>query len=473
MLKKLLPLVLLSIFSAAKLPPTGHDQYRQFQAKLETLCRSVDNKVHLGVSVCDATTGQVIFSKNEKHLFNPGSLVKLFTAATILEELGPAFTFDTAIYYDGHKQNDKLQGNLYIKGAGDPSLTSYDIRKMLLAVKQEKIVDVEGGFYIDTSIFDTMEMGPGWMLDDEHALWQHHLSALTIDHNALHITLQKEEQDVQISQNPDGFPLSVESQIAFVSPQREKNVNVLMENDQLTLQGELSLKNNKVDLQVPIAKPIVAAGYLVTKEMDGCGINTLQGFIGEKNLPQTAQIIAQHRSLPLSTLVAEMLKYSDNLYANCFLKRLGQAVSQESGSWKNGAKAVRTLTRDRLHVDIEEATILDGDGQSRYNYLAPKMVTALLQSMHNNFHVGHEFMAALAIGGVDGSLAMRFQDPFMKGNVRAKTGSLQAVSALAGYVKTKTGKILAFTIIQNGAKDQGAAKAFEELFVQELFAYPR
>ena len=189
----------------------------------------------------------------------------------------------------------------------------------------------------------------------------------------------------------------------------------------------------------------LACGHLLKNELEQKGIEVI-GNVVPGTVPLDARPVAEHLSPPLADILKSMNKSSDNWIAELLFKAIGAEVMGEPGTWTKG--------RDAVNEFLEEITgeppahrFVDGSGLSRYNLLNAELLTQLLVSMHHDFKLMPEFLASLPIAGVDGTLRNRMQGMSGEKVLRAKTGTLSGVSALAGYTTTADGEVVAFGIL--------------------------
>ena len=189
----------------------------------------------------------------------------------------------------------------------------------------------------------------------------------------------------------------------------------------------------------------LACGYLLKNELIEKGIE-MTGDVVPGTVPLEARTVAKHLSPPLANIIKLMNKPSDNWIAELLFKTIGAEVMGEPGTWQKG--------RDAVNEFLEEITgeppahrFVDGSGLSRYNLLNAELLTKLLVYMHQNFELMPEYLASLPIAGVDGTLGNRMQGMYAEKVLRAKTGTLSGVSALAGYTVTADDEVFAFGIL--------------------------
>ena len=189
----------------------------------------------------------------------------------------------------------------------------------------------------------------------------------------------------------------------------------------------------------------LACGYLLKNELIEKGIE-VTGDVVPGTVPLEARTVAKHLSPPLANIIKLMNKPSDNWIAELLFKTIGAEVMGEPGTWAKG--------RDAVNEFLEEITgeppahrFVDGSGLSRYNLLNAELLTQLLVYMYHNFELMPEYLASLPIAGVDGTLGNRMQGMYAEKVLRAKTGTLSGVSALAGYTVTADDEVFAFGIL--------------------------
>ena len=189
----------------------------------------------------------------------------------------------------------------------------------------------------------------------------------------------------------------------------------------------------------------IACGYLLKNEIEQKGIEMI-GDVVSGTVPSEARSVAKHLSPPLSDILKSMNKTSDNWIAELLFKTIGAEVMGEPGTWQKGRDAVSEFLVE-IMTEPPAHRFVDGSGLSRYNLLNAELLTRLLVSMHHDFKLMPEFLASLPIAGVDGTLRNRMQGMSGEKVLRAKTGTLSGVSALAGYTTTADDEVVAFGIL--------------------------
>lgn len=189
----------------------------------------------------------------------------------------------------------------------------------------------------------------------------------------------------------------------------------------------------------------IACGHHLKNTLMQKSINVI-GEVVLGTVPSDARSVATHLSSPLADIIKLMNKPSDNWIAEMLFKTIGAEVKGEPGTWKKGRETVTEFLGE-IMGEPPAHRFVDGSGLSRYNLLNTELVTKLLIYMYHNFELMPEYMASLPIAGVDGTLKNRMQGMYAEKTLRAKTGTLSGVSALAGYTKTAEGEVFAFGIL--------------------------
>jgi len=345
------------------------------------------NQWHIGCTIYSHKENRIVYEHNARQLFTPASNTKLFTGALALKTWGTDYVFKTELVTDGN--------NIYLKASGDPSLTSADIEAMIAQLAGQ-CIDYIGDFCIDDYVFDAEIFGPGSFIDNIGYPWNAPVLGLTIDHKPAVI----EPVDPTIFLNAE--------QNAKL-PEIFFNVRPLIES--------LLAKYN-----------IQWSGVIRYARSD-----FLTAFV-------------EHQSEPFATLLNHMMKESDNLYADCFFKKVAAVLYETAGTWQKGNDAMMNFVQTSLLINSDEIVIKDGSGRSRYNLIAPEHIIKLLTFVYQQPYAA-TFFDSLAVSGLEGTLSKRMND--MPGKVKAKTGLLAGVSALSGYIETDD-DLLLFSILTNG-----------------------
>ena len=430
------------------------------------LADSILQHSNIGIKICRLRDNKILFEKDADKYFHPASTLKLYTSVAAMKFLGPVFRFQTRIAIDTSSAvSDTIRGNIYLIGGGDPSFTTSDLAEMIASLKQHGVKHIAGDIVCDASFLDDRRLGTGWMWDDAGSWYGAPISALTINENCIQVIANPAENSgeparIQLSPNTNYvridnksitldslayYKLLADTLQVFPRFKIERNWQNLENN--IRVQGAIASWFAEETKVVDVDKPALYFGTLCKEIAEEKGIS-IAGQIVEGVCPDSVMVLTQHYSKPLNELLIEMNKPSHNLYAELLLKTVGAQTSQHQGTSARGIAALKIVLAS-WDIDTTDVRIADGSGVSRYNLVTPAITLQLVKKIYNEFSMNHEIIASLPIAGIDGTLKDRMVETPASGKVRAKTGTLSGVSALAGYVKTADDDQVAFSMIMS------------------------
>lgn len=427
----------------------------QLASHLNSFINDNNTYADIGVYVKSMRNGESLYTRNIYQPLTPASTLKVLTAEAALLFLKPEYRFPTQLLTDATSIKDGvLQGNLYIVLSGDPSLTYNDLIDLMLNLKTHNIHSISGNVYIDNTAYDQTFYGPDWVSKDKNYCYGAPISASIINHNCLPFRVTPAKvpgQAAQVETSPNFFYPVIKNAVV-TKPYRTRACSVHLSSD---LSSGIA-----IDGCMPKGKDAWGVSYVVTDvpEYIRALFKTLlkqlpisvNGTVTFGNVPKNPSMIAYHASEPLTELISEMLKKSDNIIAGALFKKVGQLYTRRPGSWENGSFAVSQILSKHAGVNTSGSRILDGSGLSPSNLTTPSQMMQVLDFAYHHGPTNDAFISALPIAGVDGTLKHRMSNIARK--VRAKTGTISGVVALVGYVVSADKEILAFVIMVNGNK---------------------
>ena len=435
-------------------PPKPPEAIQRLQAKIETTLNDpLLASSNIGMKVVSLVTGEVLYEKDAEKLYHPASTMKLITAATALIKLGPNYRFHTTLYM-GHLEDSQISRNIYLKGRGDPMFDSDDLEKMVEKLVEMDTKDLQGDIVVDETHFDTVRWGKGWMWDDGPiGGYYPHQSALTINRNGVLVRISpgtEVDDPVRVHLDPPTQYMKIVNNATTVGVSERTRLTIKRENrsieaNVLIIDGAMTIGQATMNRRVDVLDPALYCGTLLREMLAKRGV-ALQGRVRYGEVPEGMAEIITHVSPPLSRILWEMNKPSDNLIAELLLKTIGAELRGAPGTARKGLGAISNLLGE-IGVDRGYYTFADGSGVSRYNLVTASLLTDLLVYMFRNFAVMPEYLASLPVGGVDGTLTRRMRGMAAEGILRAKTGTLRGLTALAGYTTTADGETVAFSIL--------------------------
>ncbi|PHM62176.1 serine-type D-Ala-D-Ala carboxypeptidase [Xenorhabdus ishibashii] len=382
----------------------------------------------------------------------PASTQKIVTALAALLQLGKDYRFITTLESDANLSDGVLKGNLTARFVGDPMLTRSQLRSMVGTLKQSGIKQIDGDLVIDISIFSSHDKAPGWVWNDMTQCFSAPPSAAIVDKNCFSVSLYSAEQpgELAIVHVPSFYPVNVLSEVKTLakgSPEAKYCEFDVTSGDlnRYTLTGCLTQRDEPLPLAFAIQNGPGYAGKILKNELNIAGIE-LKGHIRlQSATKQPEKILAVNQSVPLNKMLEIMLKKSDNMIADTLFRTLGHHYFNVPGTWRAGSDAVRQILKKKAGIDLGNTIMVDGSGLSRHNLIAPVTMMEILQfiAQHND---ELDFIPMLPKAGYDGTLAYRpgLHESGLDGKVFAKTGSLQGVYNLAGFMTAASGQQIAF-----------------------------
>ncbi|MBZ0203470.1 MAG: D-alanyl-D-alanine carboxypeptidase/D-alanyl-D-alanine-endopeptidase [Ignavibacteria bacterium] len=358
----------------------GQDKIDELRTKLDGICQPLkDAGVKVSCKVMHADYNKVLYEFDPEAEMIPASITKLITGAASYSKLGANYNIPTIAYTDDSNIKDGvINGNLYLKGYGDPDLNSGDIQTLAEEITKKGIKEITGNIVADESYFDNRykTLSGSYSGDTGPSYWPY-VSALCLDKSS----------------------------------------------------GAMS------------------AGNMLSSSLTGYGVN-VQGTVISGVTPAGAKEVAQV-SHALYDVLAYMLKESDNHSAITMFKLLGAKFKSTPATIEDGQEVVISFLTE-LGIDRYSYEVLEGSGLTRYNKVNAELYMKLLKYMYDDRFTFDYFMNSLSIAGKDGTLRKRMIGTEAEGNVYAKTGTLNSVSALSGYTIDKDNEILIFYIVMNG-----------------------
>lgn len=362
-----------------------------------------------GLLIYNPLTQDTIIKINHTESMIPASNNKLFTTATALDLLGGEFLLSTKLFSEDDNINDGvIDGNLYLKGFGNGLFTSEDLAGMADSLHRMGIGKITGDIIGDDTYFDKLYTRDDWIKDEKANVKLPPISALVLDRNRTTVVKKKRG--------------------------RYRNYFVNVENP--PLHAAQRLKEMLEELNIEVG-----------------------GEAKSAETPLTVHHLIES-SITLSELIQIINKKSDNFLAECLFKTIGAEASGKQGNSFYSTQAVLTFIKDN-GIYSEGTSIVDGSGISRFDQVTPAAITGLLEKMYFDIKNFEDFYNSLSIAGVDGTLDDRLIGTFAENNFRGKTGTLNGVCSVAGYLTTAGGDDLIICIIFEFEK--GSWKTFRNL----------
>jgi serine-type D-Ala-D-Ala carboxypeptidase/endopeptidase (penicillin-binding protein 4) len=419
---------------------------------------------HWGVLVRSLATGETLYARNAERLFVPASALKVMTGAAALDLLGPGHRFHTEILTTGPIRDGILLGDLVVRGGGDPTLSGRfhasprepfrawadSLRALGIRRIGGAVVGLEGAF-VDPPL------GRGWAWDDLDAAYSAEVGALVFNEGAILLRIHPSRREggaaVVITEPATGY-VRIVNRVVTGAPGEDAVLSVSREpaGPGVVLSGRIP-PDTVLTRTVAVREPARYFATVLRETLREAGIPVDGPIFVERDRPVgemdtfALRPLFAHRSPPLAEILPPLLWHSVNPMAEMLLRGLGLESAGE-GSAAGGNLAVGAFL-EAHGLDPQNRRMVDGSGLSRYNLLSPRTLIGVLEAMHASAR-RDVWLEALPAAGREGTLSGRLRETPLEGLLRAKTGTLGGVRALAGYLPTAAGDTLVFAVLLNG-----------------------
>ena len=477
--------------------PTEAQEIDELQADLSEMLDAYSwRDARWGVLVVSLDQSDTLFSKSPDSALSPASNVKLLTTAAALRILGPDFRFQTYLLSDSDIANDVLQGDLVLYGTGDPGISDlfFQEREYVLELLADQLEDsgiktVRGDLVADASHLPGPLRPYSWDPKDLNDHFAAPVSALSFNENVVSFRVASSGRAgtrPEVHTIPENAGLDVRN-LAVTSPRGTRpHLAILREypSNPIRIEGGIALGARDAWRQMTVSSPPHFTASVFRNVLLERGIRIL-GDIRVVRSPQKSvlttitspthrersrvRILAKHTSAPLSEYISVINKRSNNLFAELVFRTMGR-TQEGLGSPEAGARAVSAALTE-IGVPMEGVVQLDGSGLAAGNRTSAGTFVSLLQRMAETETWDH-YWASLPQAGTRRELRRMYQTA-AAGNLRAKTGTIEGVSALSGIVRSRDEERLAFSILLNGTPSTTRAKRVENLVGARLAEFVR
>ena len=428
-----------------------------------------------GVVVRSLSTGELLYERNPDKLMVPASNMKIVTLAAAARVIGWDTRFITTIETAAPVEGDTLRGDLYVRGGGDPTINTRNGRGAAVfadwaaALQAAGIRRIDGRIIGDDNLFDDEGVGAGWAWDYLEADYAAPVGALQYNEDVAALTVLPGPApgDAAAVSLAPGSGLRLDNKALTSAGGTPETIQFRRRLDAAVLEvtGTVPLPPaeplpayERVRTAVRNVAVVNPTAYFVQSLKDALvarGIAVTGDAVDIDDLPASAattagpatNVLARTESQPLRDIAAVMMKASQNLYAETLFKASGRAV-KGAGTAQAGRTAVLETLRE-WKLDETALVMLDGSGLSRYDYVSANLIAGILGHLYSDPKHRDAFMTSLAIAGKDGTVTNRMKRTRAEGNARVKTGSISNMRALSGYLNTRDGEPVVFSIIAN------------------------
>lgn len=454
------------LVSAQSVVPTASRSVDQLRHDIDAILgSSLLEHGFWGVVVRPVDRDETWYSTNGNKLMMPASSLKVLTLAVAAEKLGWDYRYETKVFAVGNVGGGVLHGDLVVVGSGDPSLDDWDGSATRLfgdwatQLKAAGITAIDGRIVGDDNAFEDETIGLGWAWDDLPAGFAAGVGALQFNEANVQLRLGPGDavgDKAIVTISPDFAGLTVNNMIVTGPTGSAGVVNRhrLPGSPRLELRGSLPLHGRPYSQTASVDNPTL---YFVNAlraaiVADGIAVSGPAVDIDDLASPpshDTRTPLITYQSPPLSMLATTMMKLSQNQFAEALFKTVGGGT----------AEAARAAERDVLQswgIDPAGVIVADGSGLSRYNYITPDTMVGVLTHVARSDRLRAAYQSTLPIAGRDGTLELRMKATAAEGRAFVKTGSMNGVRTVAGYVQTADGQTIVFAIFANNFPNSSA-----------------
>jgi len=443
------------LFSAipASLPPAAQDAGTRedgIRRQVDGLLKdSVLHGASVGILVKSLKTGKVLYRRNSEKLFVPASTNKIITGAAALETLGPKFKFNTQVYVDPPLGADgTVNGNLYIKGFGDPSLVVEETWLLAHQIHGHGVRSIAGDVVGDDSFFEATTFYESWGFKSPRS-YAAPMGALSFNWNTLQAYVApglSAGAPAHVTLNPEGDYFQLENHVKTCGACRT-SVRLRIKDRRAIVTGKIGIEAEPQTAFASISAPLPHAVNAIKALLKKEGVEIL-GVPRAGIVPETARLLFIHESRDLSLIIRYLYRFSNNFTAEQIQKTMGAQIFGGQATREKGCDATLDYMK-KIGAFQPGIVIEDGSGLSRENRQSPESLVKVLTHVAETPEIFPEFLEAMAIGGVDGTIQYRFKNTRLEKRLRAKTGYLYGVVTLAGYAWNTEGEPFAFAIMIN------------------------
>lgn len=418
---------------------------------LHDMINRVDPSINISMSVIDLNTGKTLFQRNPNKPLIPASNMKLFSEAAVLMALGPDYRFKRQLSTDATSIEDGvLNGSVYIDLPGDPSFSTTDLNDLLSTLTKWNIKRISGNVVLVNANAKVDAYPPGRDPRDKSHGYGAPIAPLILNSNQLNFVVNPGKainEPAMINVDAPAEVIALNNTTTTSSKPMVSAVGYTLDADNhLTTSGTIGKTAGAIEGQIAILNPLKFAQDDIKHQLVTLGI-TLDGTVIQGALPTNQMILASQTSSPLTQLMADTLKPSDNVFADSLFIHVASIIHGSPVNWTEANDVIKQFLQKQTGIDFNQAVLMDGSGLSKLDRISAQQTIELLRYIYTHFPITYEFIAALPISGQDGTLQKRFTS--QKGLIRAKTGTMTGILSLSGYLSSANGHVLAFAIYIN------------------------
>jgi D-alanyl-D-alanine carboxypeptidase/D-alanyl-D-alanine-endopeptidase (penicillin-binding protein 4) len=416
----------------------------QLPAKvLEALKEAEIPKSAVGVWVQEVSRKKALISWNQDMPFSPASTMKLVTTNAALDVLGPTFTWKTQAFADGTLNGDVLNGDLIIKGSGDPKLVTENFWLFLRQIRAKGIREIRGDVLLDRSAFEDGAYDPAAFDGDAIKTYNAGTDALLLNYDAFRFQFipNSTASAVNVIMDPPvaSYPITAPILSNDACGDWQRKLQASLDGHGVVFKGTFSLAcGEKTWYVYPYQMTHTQYFGTVFRRMWSDLGGVFKGDVRDGVTTSTAHLITEWQSTTLPEVIRDINKYSNNVMARQLLLTMSAQATKAQANTQDGAKVIKDWLSSK-DIEAPELVIENGSGLSRNERIAPHTMARILVDAFKS-PLMPEFISSMPLVGYDGTMRNRLNGQDVAGNAHIKSGSLADVRAVAGYILAESGK---------------------------------
>ena len=434
-----------------------------------------------GAMVVSLSRGDTLFNQNAGTSMLPASTMKVFTSAIAFERFGPDYRFSTDALRDGTLTDGTINGNLYLRGDGDPALSgkflpggpSAPMNRLADLVASKGIKRVTGNVIGDATAFDDAKIPEGWLTRYLQASYAARVSALSLNDNLVivAVTPTTPGQPASVALEPSNNAIPLSASVRTVAGAGARLSFAKSSTGTITARGSIGSRAGTRRYVYIVEDPASFTTGAFRNALLARGV-AVDGGISLGKTPANATAVASLLSPPLSRLITAMNRESINHYAELLFKNSARGPQRNAiGSADNASTQLNQFFATKIKADTSQLEFADGSGLSTLDRATARAQVQLLSYAHKSTW-GPWLHASLPVAGDSETLSRRMRNTPAEGNLHAKTGTTNDVVALLGYVTAVNGEVLAFSFLYNG-RDRSVARSLIDTMSETLASFGR
>lgn len=420
--------------------------------------QKVPGSVKASIAVYDLKNKKQVFDYHGSLALNPASTQKILTSVVALKELGGSYHFKTPVLTKSFSKG--VVDHLYLKGVGDPSIVEERLWRVAKDLRVRGVKKILGDIVIDQSLFDDFDFQG--KINGSTRAYNASVSPFALNFNSFAVVATNTGAGLEVHVDPPIDYFVLRSKIGGSG--NSISISRSEKNGKEYVMASGGVSRSKIKY-ANVLNPSAYAGQTLAWMLKQMGVEFSGKVKQDKAVGGKTLFVDQ--SKPLSHILNGLNKFSNNFTAEMILKTLG-AKRLQKGNTKSGVQVLKSYLKE-WGLSESQIKVFNGSGLSRNNRISATALNQILAEAYRDHRVRSDFIASLAVGGVDGTLKSRMKQKELIGNVKAKTGTLHDVAALSGYMEASSGQPYAFTILLNGAVGGRSAYRIQEAILMGLY----